>query len=74
MTFDVVKEYNRTNYEQQHDFRARQDLMDNCIINQIRKLSEQDFHLIYDLIWSLTAKDTILDATKLQLKRKGERK
>lgn len=50
----------RTEYEIKTGQRARNELRENAI-KMLDEMEEYDFHNIYNLMWSLTAKDLTIN-------------
>ena len=59
-------EEKRTKYEELHLLVGRKDLRKN-VLGLMDELNDSEFHSIYDLIWSITAKDLLLKGKESQI-------
>ena len=61
----------KTQYEKEKGLVERNELMKNLTRKKgmLNELNEQDFHYIYSLIWSLTAKELLMKSYQHQIKR-----
>lgn len=50
-------------YEKAHGLVCRKDLAKN-VLKQMEELSDDEFHMVYSLIWKLGAKDLLYNIAK----------
>ena len=62
----------QTTYEKEKNLVERKSLSEN-ILDMMDELNDPDFHSIYNLIWSLSAKDLLLRLNDSEKKREARK-